>query len=250
MTKIEILKIYRKEDVPSDLEFEFDTKHPEKPHWILLKNLKQRPRFLSVKTPQNSELTYKAFGNFFYPIEHLPSQEVQKTLMEVVAGKYDEIVGNLNIEIANFIFSKVRDLNLPKSIQILDLGAGTGLTSVPFARNGYKNITMVDLSEEMKKVATEKEIFRNIEYLTQNATNLNLPRKYDLVISGMFLCDLNDEERKKCFKLLVKHLNPNAHIAIVEDEERKIYPEYFEPISTGTALFSEYTKYFFIGKLK
>jgi len=53
---------------------------------------------------------------------------------------------------------------------------------LPFAKNGYKNITMVDLSEEMKKVATEKEIFRNIEYLTQDATNLDLPRKYDLII--------------------------------------------------------------------
>lgn len=250
MSEIEILKIYCKKDPLKDLEFEFDTLHPDMPHWILLKNIGERPRFLSMRTSKNSEIIYKAFGNFFYPINALPSQEVQKTLMEVAAVKYDEIVGNLNIEIADFIFDKVKELNLPKDIQILDLGAGTGLTSVPFANNGYRNITMVGLSKEMKKVATEKEVFKNTQYIVQDATNLDLPQKYDLVISGMFLCDLNDEEHKKCFKLLVKHLNPNAHIALVEDEVRKIYFEYFKPLSTGTAPFGDYIKYFFIGRLR
>ncbi len=64
------------------------------------------------------------------------------------------------------------------------------------------------------------------------------------------MCDLNDEERRKCFKSLVKFLNPNAYLALVEDEERKIYFEYFEPVSTGTAPFGDYIKYFFVGKLR
>lgn len=248
MSKVKIIKIYRKEDAPKNLDFEFDQKHPEKPHWILIKGIDKRPRFLSVCTHKNSELIYKAFGNFYYPIDHIPSQGIQNSLMKAVANRYDDIVGELNVEIAEFLYKEVLKLNLSKNTRILDLGAGTGLTSTPFIKNGYRNITMVDISEEMKKVALRKKIFKDVDYFNQDVRNLDVPEKFDLVISGMFLCDLDDSGRKKMFRRLSKHLSEESYIALVEDEEREIYHKHFEPISSGKAPFGEYTKYFFVGK--
>lgn len=246
--KVKITKVYYKKNAPDGLVFTFDQDCLDRPHWIYVENFKKRPRFLSVGTSKNSELIYKAFGNFFYPIDAMPSQTVQKTLMQVVAGKYDETVGDFNIKIASFLFEKVKKLNLSKNIQILDLGAGTGITSTPFAHGDYQNLTLVDVSSEMKRVALKKNVLKNVQYLVQDVRGLNLKQNFDLVISGMFFCDLSDKDLGKVFELLVTFLNKNAFLVLVEDERRVVYRKYFEEIESGMVPFNEYQKYYFIGK--
>lgn len=246
---VEINKIYVKEPVPNGLDFEFDEKHPGKPHWLWIKNFKKHPRFLSVKTSTKSEFIYKAFGEFYYPIEDTPTQEVQKDLMAAVADHYDEIVGDLNSKIANFIFAQAQKLNLPKNVKILDLGAGTGISSLPFVRGGYSNLTLVDISEEMLSVAKNKPEFSHTNMVIQDLRNPNLSEKYDLVISGMVLCDFNDEELDEVLAGLIRFMNSGAHIIFVEDADRESYHQYFETIDSGFSKFNEYNKFYFVGKL-
>lgn len=250
MVKVKISKVYHKKEAPKNLDFDFDKKHTDKPHWIYVKNFKKKPRFLSISTPKNSELIYKAFGNFFYPIDHLPSQRVQKSLMRAAASNYDKIVGDLNDKIAKFLLEKVKNLNLPKDIRIVDLGAGTGKTSIPFIKSGYQGLTLVDISEEMKRVAQAKRTLKSTDYRIQDIRKLKLDKKYDLVISGMFLCDLNDRDLKKAFESLIPYLTKGAYIALVEDENRSVYSKYFEPIESGMFPVGDYKKYFLIGRLK
>lgn len=248
--KPKITKVYYKQNPDFKLEFDFDQSHLGRPHWIRIKNQDKLPRFLSVKTPQNSELIYKSFGKFFYPINFFPSQEVQNSLMKAAAENYDQIVGDLNVKIANFIYKKSKKLNLDKNISILDLGAGTGITSTPFLENGFKNLTLVDISPEMKKVALEKDILKSADYVNQDVKRLSLEGKYDLVISGMFLCDLSKEGRNKTFQALKPLLNKGAYIILVEDERRQIYTEYFEEVESGITTFNEYEKFYFVGRKK
>jgi SAM-dependent methyltransferase len=247
--QIKVTKVYYKEEPGRKLDLDFDPKHPEEPHWIYLKSGPQ-PRFLSVKTPKNSEVIYKSFGQYYYPVNTIPSPEVQNCLMKATAYQYDEIVGDLNVKIADFIYEKVEYLDLSPDIQIIDLGAGTGLTSIPFVKNGYENITLVDIAEEMQEVALSKEVLKNVNYILQDVRELKLNQKFDLVISGMFLCDLTSKGRIKAFESLVPLLNDNAYIVLVEDEKREIYYQYFEEIDSGMAAFNEYEKFYFVGKKK
>lgn len=246
---INVINAYKKEVVPQNLDIEFDETHPEKPHWVWVKNFKDHPRFLSIRTSQNSEYIYKAFGNFYYPIESIPTQEVQRDLTAAMAPHYDEIVGNLNPKIADFLLTEVDKLNLPKDIKILDVGAGTGITSLPFIKSGYNNITLLDVSEEMLEVAKNKPEFKNTKIIVSDIRRLDLPGKYDLIISSMVFCDLTEKELKLTITNLVKYLNRGSYIALIEDEDHEVYYKYFETISSGMAPFNEYKKFYFVGKV-
>jgi len=247
---LNITNVYKKETVPLDLDIEFDKRYPDKPHWVWIKNSKKHYRFISIRTSQNSEYIYKAFGNFYYPIESIPTQEVQRDLTAAMASHYDEIVGDLNPKIADFLLSEVNKLNLSKDIKILDVGAGTGITSLPFIKAGYKNVTPLDVSEEMLEVAKEKPEFKNTKMIVSDIRKLDLPEKYDLIISSMVFCDLTKDELESTITNLVKCLNQGAYIALVEDEDHEVYHKYFETISSGMAPFNEYKKFYFVGKLK
>ena len=49
-----------------------------------------------------------------------------------------------------------------KNAAILDVGCGTGLTCVPLAEAGYRNLDGIDLSPEMVRVAAERGIYREL----------------------------------------------------------------------------------------
>lgn len=246
---IKVTKVYQKEIAPSDLDIEFDEKHSSKPHWLWVKNFKNRPRFISVQTSQNSDYIYKAFGTFYYPIEDIPTQDIQRDLIAAVAIHYNEIVGDLNLKIAEFTLAEVKKLNLPKDVHLLDVGSGTGITSLPFVKAGYNNITLLDASEEMLEIAKSKPEFKTTKIVVSDIRKLKLPGKYGLIISSMMLCDLNKEQLEVAFKNLVKFLNKNAYIVLVEDEDREVYHKYFRTIASGMVPFNEYNKFYFVGQL-
>lgn len=247
---INIINVYKKEEVPSNLDIEFDKKHLDKPHWVWVKNFKDHPRFISIRTSQNSEYIYKAFGNFYYPIESIPTQNVQRDLTAAIASHYDEIVGDLNPKIADFLLTEVNKLNLSKKVKILDVGAGTGITSLSFIRAGYSDITLLDSSREMLEIARSKAELKNTKTIASDVRKLDLSEKYDLIISSMVFCDLTENELEQAIENLLKYLNHGAHIALVEDEDHKVYHKYFETISSGMAPFNEYKKFYFVGKVK
>jgi len=72
-----------------------------------------------------------------------------------------------------------------KPRHVLDLATGTGSVALLLAEEGYK-VTGVDLSEQMLVMARKKAIERNLQnvtFLQQDATRLDLPQEFDLVVS-------------------------------------------------------------------
>jgi 2-polyprenyl-3-methyl-5-hydroxy-6-metoxy-1,4-benzoquinol methylase len=68
--------------------------------------------------------------------------------------------------------------------RLLDLGCGTGWTSIFFARCGYQ-VTGADIAPEMIRLATEKrdcEGLSNVEFLTADFEELNGRETYDAVV--------------------------------------------------------------------
>lgn len=101
------------------------------------------------------------------------------------AGDYDrQMVDNLNYLsptlIAQVLIKFLADINS----RILDIGCGTGLTSVPLHHNGFRDIDGLDFSADMLRVAAGRDIYDQLI-----EADLNLPlaindSQYDAAISS------------------------------------------------------------------
>jgi len=118
--------------------------------------------------------------------------EVYDSLMDDVP--YDNWVENI-IQIFSEYDFKPKD--------ILELACGTGNMTNRFAKKGYK-IVGTDISEDMLMIAQDKAHGNNLKvnYLYQDMTNINYPRKVDCVLS---FCDglnyiTSDEDMAKVLK--------------------------------------------------
>lgn len=93
-------------------------------------------------------------------------------------------------------------------INILDIGAGTGLFSA-FILNKYPKakITLIDISEQMLEMAKERfDGNKNIKYIAANYTEYEFNDKYDVIISALSIHHLEHEQKKglysKCYEIL------------------------------------------------
>lgn len=241
--------VYVKGNLEDVILVDFDKEHHKKPHWIKISTTGKMPRFIALSTQQSNQLFYKSFGGvIYYLIKDVPDQDVHKSLSDQVAGQFDTVAKELNTQIAQYIFKLTIPLDLDENIKILDLGAGTGLTSLAFIEEGFRNFTLVDFSEEMKKVATQNPLLKTINYMVQDATKLDLNEHYDLVVSGMLMCDLNDEELKAVLNRTKHLMNYGGYIVIVEDQDREIYSQMFNEVKKGMFTVGDYEKYYFVGQ--
>lgn len=102
---------------------------------------------------------------------------------------WDEISGTEEVDyddekINRLLRFKAIHSHLAGVRKILDVGAATGVFSIPLARMGY-DVVHLDLSEEMLKIAREKASgVTNIQFMKRDATNLSLfeDNEFDLVL--------------------------------------------------------------------
>jgi SAM-dependent methyltransferase len=90
---------------------------------------------------------------------------------------------------------------------ILDLGCGSGGHAVPLAERGYL-VTGVDLSAEMLAAARQKTNSGNPDYLQSDLINIDLGKKFDVVISMFAVLGYITENRDllRAFQVIGKHL--------------------------------------------
>lgn len=94
---------------------------------------------------------------------------------------------------------------------ILDLACGTGILTRKIAQKfPNSKIVGVDITESYLELARKNsESFQNIEYVLQDAENLNLNSKFDCITSSYIpkYCDA-----KILLKKCIEHLNPGGKI--------------------------------------
>ena len=86
------------------------------------------------------------------------------------------------------IAKKLSQLLPDKNCSILDAGAGTGLVGEALAKEGYTNLTAVDLSEQMLAIAKEKKVYKNLlQGNLEDSTIFSNFEKFDVIVSaGVF----------------------------------------------------------------
>lgn len=89
------------------------------------------------------------------------------------------------------------------AIDVLDLGAGTGLFSQHvLERYPQANITLVDVADKMLDMARQRfsQHESQVEYVLGDYRMMETAPKYDLVISSLSIHHLADEEKQALFK--------------------------------------------------
>lgn len=112
----------------------------------------------------------------------------------------------------NIIKDIIKISRIKKSSLILDIGCGTGKSTLPFAKKGYK-IIGIDISESMLKVAKRlSSKYKNIKYKKASFENVLLAQKsFDLVLVGTAMHWLNP---KVAYKKAHNVIKQNGYIAI------------------------------------
>ncbi|HKZ93041.1 MAG TPA: methyltransferase domain-containing protein [Candidatus Bathyarchaeia archaeon] len=130
----------------------------------------------------------------------------------VLAPYYDTVT---------LLLSKLRDrvvdlTNARKGSRILDVGTGTGKQAFAFAKRGF-DVTGIDLSEDMLKVAKQKSKYENAKFEIANATSLPFEDdNFDVTCVSFALHDMIPTIREKSLREMVRVTKANGTIVIVD----------------------------------
>lgn len=135
-----------------------------------------------------------------------------ETLFENYGEKYDnESFTQGTIGECDFI---EKELCYNKSLNIIDIGCGTGRHSIELAKRGY-SMTGIDLSESLLQKAREKAKQNDVEivFLQHDARNLPFEKQFDAAImmcEGGFPLMETDEMNYEILKKVSQSLKENA----------------------------------------
>jgi len=216
--------IYVKQDVlPKNLKLTYDKTSKIRPAWIWVDGLEgQRVTFLRIRIGTRF-FHYKAYMSSRLPL-YLPvnntSEEMRK-FYDKFSKIYDNWVSKNNIPAIKFLLKRLRKWKLLKNIQILDLGAGTGLAAEQIIKSGFKNITLVDFSKKMQDKAKKKKLLKGCKFIRQDIHKLKLKDKFDLTVSIFsfaYSSYFKEEDMPKLWRLVAKQLKPKGILAMFGNE--------------------------------
>ena len=140
------------------------------------------------------------------------SNEALKEKFNENAEKYDKI-RKLIIPCFDDLYNITKNLANSKKDKphILDLGAGTGLlTKYLFEKYPKAEFTLIDISEEMLKLAKNRfQRYNNFKYITADYLEHDF-KNFDIIVSSLSIHHIEDKDKKKLYKKIYDALNPEG----------------------------------------
>ena len=122
-----------------------------------------------------------------------------------------------NIFLANLVCQAVeKQIDLLSDKEILDFGGGTGLLTLPLAKQA-KFVTLVDISEKMLEQArlkAEQQDIKNIQFLEQDLLEKPLKQEFDLIVVCRVLHHMPDLD--EALSLFYQHLKEDGKLLIAD----------------------------------
>lgn len=249
--KVEVFRMYAGRNIPKGAKIVYDKSGKKRPAWVWIKGLPNNIVFIRLRINGERMLyqVYIAPGMpVFMPIDR--TKEETKKFYDRFSKTYDKEVRQRNLAVAKFL---VKSIKLPKAAKILDVGSGTGLSSLALARKGYRNITLLDYSKKMLDVAKQRKELKQCRFVQGDVRNFNLKEKFDLIISVFSFASnayLDRTEMPAAWKEITKHLKPNGILALFgyDYEPPKVM---FRKIKSGKRrIIKDYYANWYIGKRK
>jgi len=261
------LSAYYKKVLPSGkLKIQYENIKNKRPAWIKVEGLPSGTNFIKIhlgkkgKDGQRIQF-YKTYlpEGLFIPIDY--TKEEMQRFYDKFAEIYDKELKSerkgtkgQNILAAEFLIKKIK--KHIKEGEILDLGAGTGLITEMFVKEGFSPATLIDYSKGMLNKAKRRNNLKNAKFIKEDLRNLNLKKKYDLVLSFFSFGSssyFKKEELEKILKIASKHLKKKGIFAVLGHMPLKEFKKYFKEIDSGIYDLSTKNKFYtdyFIGMKK
>ena len=122
-----------------------------------------------------------------------------------------------NIFLANLVCQAVeKQIDLLSDKEILDFGGGTGLLTLPLAKQA-KSVTLVDISEKMLEQArlkAEQQDIKNIQFLEQDLLENPLEQEFDLIVVCRVLHHMPDLDA--ALSLFYQHLKEDGQLLLAD----------------------------------
>ena len=122
-----------------------------------------------------------------------------------------------NIFLANLVYQAIdKQLDLLSDKEILDFGGGTGLLTLPLAKQA-KSVTLVDISEKMLEQArlkAEQQDIKNIQFLKQDLLETPLEQEFDLIVVCRVLHHMPDLDA--ALSLFHQYLREDGQLLIAD----------------------------------
>ena len=124
-----------------------------------------------------------------------------------LADLYD--LGNAGSEDRDFYLSLVGET----SLDILDLGCGTGLLALEYAARGHR-VVGVDPAAAMLEVALRADTKKHVVWIQDFAETFTHDRRFDLIImtGHAFQVLLGDDQVEGSLSNMIQHLKPNGTV--------------------------------------
>ena len=122
-----------------------------------------------------------------------------------------------NIFLANLVCQAVeKQIDLLSDKEILDFGGGTGLLTLPLAKQA-KSVTLVDISEKMlgqARLKAERQEIKNIQFLEQDLLATPLEQEFDFIVVSRVLHHMPDLDA--ALSLFRQHLKENGQLLLAD----------------------------------
>jgi ubiquinone/menaquinone biosynthesis C-methylase UbiE len=254
---------YKKVYPKKKLKVKFDKRKNQRPAWIKVEGLPKGVNFISIhlgkKGIEGERIQfYKTYlpEGLFLPTNY--TKEEMKRFYDKFSEIYDYDIGHSgagggqNILAAEFLIKKLK-----KYIQkgeLLDLGAGTGLITEMFVKEGFSPATLVDYSDGMLNKAKKRKGLKKSKFIKADLRKLKLGKKYDLILSFFSLGSssyFSKEELESIINNIRKHLKKNGIIVLLGHMPLPEFEKEFKKLESGIYCLNSkkefYTDYF-IGK--
>ena len=252
----------RKKADKYNLKYEYDKSSKGRPAWIYVKSgLPEDIGYINIHLGKRGKegkriQSYMRYlpDKLFLPIDYT-KEEMEKYYNKWSSSYNKELKRTgFNINAGKFLVEKLK--KHLKSGSLLDLGAGTGLITEIFTKEGFKPATLVDYSGGMLKEAKKNENLKGSTFVKADIRNLNLNRKYDVVISTFSFGSssyFNLEELPNILNIVMKHLKKGGIICVLGHFGEDLFEKDFKVLDKGIYTLSKERKFYtdyFIGRLR